>query len=189
MSFDLICLCVRIVPMEERKASSAPAVQETQKIVSAGIIVFRHTEEGVKFLILYHGGDYWNFPKGKLEVAERSYQAAFREVREETGLKQSELKLVGDFKAFEKFYFKRGSEKIFKVVILYLAETKQSRITLSHEHEGYGWFTFLQAKKMLAHHKDNLRILQQAYAYLQNPTAEKQPAQKPAHSSVHNRKV
>lgn len=166
---------------------SAPKEQGTQKIVSAGIIVFRHTDEGVKFLILYHGGDYWNFPKGKLEVAERSYQAAFREVREETGLKQSELKLVGDFKAFEKFYFKRGSEKIFKVVILYLAETKQSRITLSHEHEGYGWFTFLQAKKILAHHKDNLRILQQAYTYLQQPTSQrpathsKQPVQAPQH--------
>ena len=136
------------------------------KVVSAGIIVFRKTSEGVKFLILYHGGDYWNFPKGKLEAAERSWQAAFREVREETGLKSTELKLVGDFKAYEKFYFRRGSERIFKVVILYLAETTQAQVTVSHEHEGYGWFRFNDAKKMLARHKDNLRILQQAYTFL-----------------------
>ncbi len=150
-----------------------------QKVVSAGIIVFRKTQEGVKFLVLYHGGDYWNFPKGKLEGQERSWQAAFREVREETGLKQSELKLVGDFKAYEKFYFKRGAEKIFKVVILYLAETKQSKVTLSEEHEGYGWFTFAQSKKILARHKDNLRILNQAYSYLtkgRTPVSAETPA-------------
>lgn len=153
--------------MDSRHISQhPPRREEAQKVISAGIIVFRRTEEGIKFLVLYHGGDYWNFPKGKLEAAERSWQAAFREVREETGLKQNELKLIGDFKEFEKFYFKRGNEKIFKVVILYLAETKRSQITLSDEHEGYGWFTFAQAKKMLARHKDNLRILNQAYAYL-----------------------
>jgi 8-oxo-dGTP pyrophosphatase MutT (NUDIX family) len=143
-----------------------PADQRGAKVISAGIIVFRRSDEGVKFLILYHGGDYWNFPKGKLEGSERSWQAAFREVREETGLKQSELKLVGDFKATEKFFLKRGNEKILKVVILYLAETTQHVVTVSNEHEGYGWFTFAQAKKILGRHKDNLRILNQAHAYL-----------------------
>lgn len=149
-----------------RTVESAPIEQRGAKVISAGIIVFRRTDEGVKFLILYHGGDYWNFPKGKLEGAERSWQAAFREVREETGLKQSELKLVGDFKATEKFFLKRGNAKILKVVILYLAETTQRTITVSDEHEGYGWFTFAQAKKILSRHKDNLRILNQAHAYL-----------------------
>lgn len=168
--------------MDQHKGKHSPPHERgLQKIVSAGIIVFRRTDEGVKFLILYHGGDYWNFPKGKLEAAERSWQAAFREVREETGLKRNELKLVGDFKAFEKFFFKRGSEKIFKVVILYLAETTQSRITLSHEHEGYGWFTFSQAKKILSHHKDNLRILNQAHAYMHRPAQHQTThADKPA---------
>lgn len=171
--------------MDQRHKQSTPAASRgVQKIVSAGIIVFRRTDEGVKFLILYHGGDYWNFPKGKLEATERSWQAAFREVREETGLKRNELKLVGDFKAFEKFYFKRGSDKIFKVVILYLAETSQSTITLSHEHEGYGWFTFSQAKKMLSHHKDNLRILQQAHTYLMHPPSATTKATTVVASSV-----
>src|SRR3989338_3609685 len=32
-----------------------------KKTVSAGIIVFRRTTEGIKYLLLYHGRDYWNF--------------------------------------------------------------------------------------------------------------------------------
>lgn len=137
-----------------------------RQIISAGIIVFRRTTEGIKYLILYHGRDYWNFPKGKLEKSERSWQAAFREVREETGLKSTELKMIGNFKAFEKFSYRRGNERIFKVVILYLAETKQATITVSDEHEGYGWFRFGEAKKIMSKFKDSLKILERAHTYL-----------------------
>lgn len=137
-----------------------------KKVISAGIIIFRKTREGFKFLLLYHGRNYWNFPKGKLEAAERSWQAAFREVYEETGLKTSELKLVEDFKTYERFSFRRGKEKIFKIVILYLAETKQSRVTVSSEHEGYGWFTYNEAKRMLGKYPENIKILQIAYNFL-----------------------
>lgn len=138
-----------------------------KKTVSAGIIIFRRTPEGIKYLLLYHGRDYWNFPKGKLEGSERSWQTAFREIREETGLKSSELKMVGNFKAFEKFYYHQGNEKIFRVVILYLAETQQRHVTVRGEHEeGYGWFRFNEAKKMLSKHKDTLKILEKAHNYL-----------------------
>ena len=137
-----------------------------QKIISAGIIVFRRTREGIKFLILYHGRNYWNFPKGKVESEERSWQAALREVREETGLKSTEIRFVGGFKTYERFMYSRGKDKIFKIVILYLAETRQPRITVSHEHEGYGWFTFGEAKKVLSKYRESMNILQRAYDFL-----------------------
>ena len=53
-----------------------------KKEISAGFVVFRKTEEGLKFLLLYHGHNYWNFPKGKIESEERSLEAAFRETKE-----------------------------------------------------------------------------------------------------------
>ena len=59
--------------------------------ISAGIIIFRKTKEGPKFLLLYHGGRYWNFPKGKLEKEEDSYTAALREIKEETGLRPGDF--------------------------------------------------------------------------------------------------
>lgn len=140
--------------------------KKAQQVISAGIIIFYRSREGIKYLILYHGRDYWNFPKGKLEKSERSWQAALREVREETGLKSTELKFLERFKTYEKFFYRRGTEKIFKIVILYLAETSQKTITLSDEHEGYGWFTFVEAKKILSKYKDSVRILERAHNFL-----------------------
>lgn len=141
--------------------------KKQKKVISAGIIIFRRSSEGIKFLILYHGRGYWNFPKGKLEERERSWQTAFREVREETGLKAKELKIVKNFKTFEKFFYIRGREKIFKVVILYLAETKQKKIHLDGAHEdGFGWFTFCEAKKIMSKHEDSVKILTKAHNFL-----------------------
>lgn len=144
-----------------------------RRVISAGIIIFRRTPEGLKFLLLYHGRNYWNFPKGKIESEERSWQAAVREVGEETGLKPSEIKLIRDFKAYERFVFGGPSNKTFKIVILYLAETKQSKITVSKEHEGYGWFTFSEAKKMLSKYKENVKILMSAYKFLRGKQSVK----------------
>ncbi len=137
-----------------------------RKVISAGIIIFRKTSEGFKFLLLYHGRNYWNFPKGKLEAAERSWQAAFREVHEETGLKPSELRLMENFKAYERFTFGKDKGQVFKIVILYLAETRQPKITVSHEHEGYAWFTFSEARKVLSKYHENIRILTTAHDFL-----------------------
>src|SRR3989344_1709909 len=150
-----------------------------KKVISAGIIIFRKTRDGVKFLLLYRNHGYWNFPKGKLEASERSWQAAFREVQEETGLKQSELRLIENFKTYERFSFGKGPGRVFKIVILYLAETKQPTVTVSDEHEGYAWFTFADAKKVIAKYPENVRILTTAYDFLRKNVSRNKP-------TVHN---
>ncbi|TSC82223.1 MAG: hypothetical protein G01um101419_641, partial [Parcubacteria group bacterium Gr01-1014_19] len=73
---------------------------------------------------------------------------------------------VENFKAYERFFLSRGKEKVLKIVILYLAETRQPNITVSFEHEGYAWFTFAEARKVLAHYPDNIKILTTAYDFL-----------------------
>lgn len=137
-----------------------------KKVISAGVIIFRRTTEGIKYLLLYHGKGYWNFPKGRLEHAERSIDAAIRETNEETGLKENELQFHSSFKTFERFVMRGGKERVFKIVILYLAETQQPEITISEEHEGFGWFTFGEAKKALLKYKETQKILEQAHRYL-----------------------
>lgn len=153
--------------------------------ISAGIIIYRKTDEGIKFLILYHGRGYWNFPKGKIESLpaklangeisagrEKSWQAAVREIREETGLKLSDLKFKKKFKAYEKFVFHRGKERIFKIVIFYLAEAKKPEVRISREHEGFGWFTYKEALRILGKYRDSQRVLSQAHDFIghkQNP--------------------
>lgn len=140
--------------------------------ISAGIIIYRKTLEGPRFLILYHGRDYWNFPKGKIESEERSFQTALREIREETGITRNELKFQEYFKVFENFTFWRKNEKVYKTITFYLAETNRKAIKISDEkkgqpQEGFAWFTYKEALKVLANHKDIMRVLKQAYDFLQ----------------------
>ncbi|HEY4475704.1 MAG TPA: NUDIX domain-containing protein [Candidatus Paceibacterota bacterium] len=150
-----------------------------QRIITAGIIIFRKSREGIKFLILYHRGNYWNFPKGHVESEEKSWQAALREVREETGLKPSELKFVEGFKAYERFVYHQGKNKAFKLVILYLAETRQPRIAVSEEHNGYGWFTYQDARRILSKHHESVKILEKAYDYLRPKSVRRGSAHPP----------
>lgn len=142
--------------------------------ISAGIIAYRTTAEGPRFLILYHGHNYWNFPKGKIESEEKSFQTAVREVREETGLTRNDLRFNDNFKTSENFTFWRNKEKIYKTIVFYLAETTQQRIKLPEQtdaqgekHEGYGWFTYKEALKVLTK-EDSQRVLKQAYNFLRN---------------------
>lgn len=120
-------------------------------------------------MLLYHGGKYWNFPKGKLEAEEGSFEAAVRETMEETGLKKSDLRIFDRFKAYENFHFSRGKVKIFKTVIFYLAESKTSEVKISKEHYGFGWFAYKEAAEMLKHYKDSLVVLKKAFNYIRFP--------------------
>ena len=161
------------------------------KVISAGIITFRRTAQGPRFLLLYRDGGVWDFPRGRMEAGERSWQTAFREVEEETGLKAANLKVLKNFKVFEKFPYRRRvssgqSEEVFKIVIFYLAETKESRVILSQEHEGYGWFLVNQAQKMLSRYKNRVKILRQAYVFINSPELRNSSAAIAANSRIKN---
>lgn len=159
-----------------------------QREISAGIIVYRKTNQGLRFLLLYHGGRYWNFPKGHIEAEEKSLQAAIRETSEETGLKRHDLKISEIFKAYEKFTFYKGKTKVFKTVIFYLAETDKPDIKISHEHEGYGWFSYKEATFLLQKHKDSAALLRRANNFVtkfNNPVPQRvhRPQPKIKHES------
>ena len=122
-----------------QKIEKVPSIK---KQIVAGFVVYRRTDEGIKFLLLYRRGNYWNFPKGHFEEGEKDLDTALRETYEETGLKKADLRIVPGFRAYEKFYFKRGNQTIHDTVILYLAETRNPRIVISpREHSGFAWFT------------------------------------------------
>ena len=154
----------------------------TKKQVVAGFVVYRKTTDGIKFLLLYRRGNYWNFPKGHFKPGERTIDVALRELEEETGIKKSELRMLPNFRAYERFYFKIGSQGIYDTVILFLAETHKADIRIDpREHSGYGWF----GKK----YGDTRKVLKQASDYLK--PHKRQPAKSgaavpshPAASSV-----
>lgn len=136
--------------------------------VSSGIVVFRKFDDGPRFLLLYRGNHRWSFPRGKMEEGERSFAAALREVKEETGLSRSDLKFIGYFKAYENFLFIRNGQKVFKTVILYLAESAKNYIRLSPEHKGYGWFSCREALRFFPQDRyfDSRQVLKRANDYI-----------------------
>jgi len=163
-----------MIQAKSKRAVSGPQLRREaseprqRREISAGFLVFRRTSEGPKFLILYHGHNYWNFPKGHIESEEKSLRAAFRETREETGLTDRDLRMVENFKVYQKYFFKQSGRPIFKIVIFYLAETKNSRIKISSEHQGYGWFLYPEAMRILGRYRGNQAILKQTYGSIQN---------------------
>jgi 8-oxo-dGTP pyrophosphatase MutT (NUDIX family) len=160
---------------------------QVKKEFSAGLIVYRDTPQGPRFLLLYHGGRYWNFPKGHIEnrsdvvtsfggdtgalnTRETSKEAAIRETHEETGISPDKLSIKRNFRAVERFRFRKNREQISKIVIFYLAETSEAEVKISSEHEGFGWFQYKDARHILAPYKDSQRLLRNAYEQIRPKT-------------------
>jgi len=149
-------------------ASKYPNGSGVKRQVVAGFVIFRKTDEGIKYLLLYKRGTYWNFPKGHFEEGEGSMHTALRETEEETGIKKSELRIIPGFREYERFAFKRGKQTIHDTVILYLAETKKTDIRIApREHSGFGWFLYVDAIHTIGgRYAATKRVLKRAHDFL-----------------------
>jgi len=111
---------------------------------SAGIVIVRKDLVHQQLLVLMmRAYNYWDFPKGKIEVGERVIEAALRETREEAGISQLN------------FTWGHGHTQtlpyglIKKVSYYFLAQTQQSEVCMQinpelgrPEHDEYRWVTF-----------------------------------------------
>ena len=132
--------------------------------VSAGGIVFRRDGERTLWLLIRDSYRNWGFPKGHLEDGEAPAQAALREVGEETGLAELELRAPIEVIDWE---FRFRGRRIHKTCHFFLIETPDRR-TSPLRAEGITacrWASFEQAERMVAY--DNARkVLRQARALL-----------------------
>lgn len=116
---------------------------------SAGAVIFRKEGGDIYYLLLHYAGSrpgakgYWDFPKGHLEGKETEEQAAQRETKEETGIKN--IAFIQGFKKSIKYFFRAEGKIIFKKVVFFLAETQKKEIKISEEHIGYKWLPFKEA--------------------------------------------
>ena len=53
---------------------------------SAGVILYRQLKDSREYLLLHYPGGHFDFPKGHLEQDETEREAAYRELKEETGI-------------------------------------------------------------------------------------------------------
>ena len=142
-------------------------------VKTIGFVIFLRTRRGLQYLLLHHRGQYWNFPKGRQEPtdARDELATAYRELREETGLPKSAVRLVRGFRRTYHYRFVGRTaagkrEQVSKLAIFYLGELREAHpITVSHEHLGYGWFDFPAAWRRLCY-GGGRRVLQAAAAFL-----------------------
>ena len=146
--------------------TTSPRVQRRE--ISSGVIIYRRVNNEARFLVLYHGRNQWEIPRGKIEAEERSFMAALRETREETGFTRADLQFVDYFKAYENWTFIKNGQKVFKTIIYYLAETKKKHPRIEPSFEGYGWFTYREALQIFLGPKnnENRKVLKQAHDFL-----------------------
>jgi len=124
---------------------------------SAGVIVFRRTDSGCRFLLILSRltkRPLWEFPKGGVDADETPLEAALRELEEETGLGSSAIRLVDGYEAHEEYRFTIGSGPdrmlVRKEVTYYLAEALTDAVRLStNEARSHAWLELEEAQRRL----------------------------------------
>ncbi len=116
---------------------------------AAGAVIFYGNRKSPRYLLLKHARknlapkEYWNFPKGHIERGETPREAAEREIREETGLR--DLEFLSGFREIERYGYAHDGKNVSKSVVWFLARAKKKRITLSGEHAGAVWLSYEKA--------------------------------------------
>ena len=116
----------------------------SEEKLSCGVVLARQVDAGVVTLMLraYH---HWDFPKGIVEAGEEPMQAAVRELREETGIDETEFE-------WGERYMETGPYSRGKTARYYLASTEQEDVVLGPspetgepEHHEWRWVSFDEA--------------------------------------------
>lgn len=126
--------------------------------LSAGAIVYRKKDENVEILLLLNKGEHYEFPIGHIEKNESLFDAAKREVKEETGISLVELNTdFHEYFTVRKEYLRDIS---YKTIHLFLVKTDEE-ITISTEHLKYKWASIDEAIELL-HKKEYKEVLKEA---------------------------
>lgn len=144
--------------------------------VSVGAVVFRETGRERQYLLLHYPSGHFDFAKGHVEAGETEEMTLRRETEEESGIK--DLKVFPQRTSIRYFYIAKGTERekrlrkgdglwIFKQVHFYPAETRESNVILSHEHQGFAWESYESALKRLTF-PNAKRVLRETEEYLKS---------------------
>jgi len=111
--------------------------------------VYKKSDNGFDFLILKRADTkiyehLWQGIAGKIEKNEKSWQAAIRELKEETGLKPRKI-----FKADHVSKFYEAHQDRINFVPVFGIEVNNEKVTLSNEHCDYKWVDFETASSHL----------------------------------------
>ena len=116
--------------------------------LAAGVVIVHESELGPRFLLLRAYRN-WDLPKGLVEPGEQPFDAACREVEEETGITGLDFAWGNNFIETAPY----GGNKVAR---FYLARTSSDRVVLSvnpvlgrAEHHEYRWMPLEDAHALV----------------------------------------
>lgn len=96
-----------------------PAIEEVVHETTSGGIIFRHNKKSgeLEILLIKDAKNRWTIPKGHVEPNEEPKGTAEREIREETGLQQMEVR---DWLGKVNFRYRRNHTLVLMTMHIYL---------------------------------------------------------------------
>jgi bis(5'-nucleosidyl)-tetraphosphatase len=144
---------------------------------SSGAVVFRRESGSPRYLLLKYPAGHWDLPKGNIEEGESPLDTMVREVREETGV--VDLRVIPGFRKKIEYFYRRDGRKVHKTVVFFLAETSVEKITISFEHQAYGWYDAADAVRTVTY-PNARRLLKEAEALIGGSGSSRPPLPKRA---------
>ena len=129
---------------------------------SCGAVVFKRNGE-VEYLLLHYEAGHWDYVKGQVELDESEKDTVMRELKEETGI--ADARFIEGFREEISYFYRREGRTVYKQVIFFIIEAKDSNVKLSYEHVGYEWLNYekAMAKLTFANAKN---VLTEAHKFL-----------------------
>ncbi len=122
-----------------------PSIQEIVREPTAGGIVFRRNQQGaVEILLIQDAKDRWTIPKGHIEEGETAQVTAKREIGEEAGLKDVEVRhWLGKIH----FRYRRIDKLVLMTTQIYLVRARGDTNAIEKEEwmNDIRWFSFHEA--------------------------------------------
>ncbi len=118
-------------------------------LIEAHIIA--KTVEGIRFLLLKRSKyeiypDVWQMVTGTVKENEKGYEAAIREIKEETGLNPERMWVVPNVNSF----YNPSDDSVCLVPVFVAMVSGNENVKISEEHSDYKWVDEEEAKKLLA---------------------------------------
>lgn len=123
------------------------------------IVAIIHDKD--EYLLLKKKGTYtgWQFAQGKVEIGEKIEDTVKREIEEETGLTNIEIKEKLPFK--KDYWFTFENQRIHKYLTYFVVKTKKTdNIKISKEHSDFEWVKGPDVSKKI---KFNKKIFEEYY--------------------------
>jgi dATP pyrophosphohydrolase len=113
----------------------------------------RHTARGAEVLLLKRSkndalDEFWLHCAGRIEPGEKAWQAAIRELHEETGLRTDKFYSAN----FCEQFYSAGMDAICMLPLFVAIVDESAEVKLNNEHSAHKWVGFTEARSMVPFH-------------------------------------